>query len=325
MLRTIWHSTNKTGVVTLAWRYGVSPHPAGKYRTLNLVRDPPLPSPPFKDTRSSAIPERELVKTIQVNISAPQKIFSPPQKNLNPPIRRRHPPGPSAPSRPGRPLPPSGTFNKKKKKRPSPPPGTSDSPFPSPSRKKTCWEVLPLCRFQRQRCIKILCPKDLDFYTPLALKTAKGQHLPALAVYKNRSPNFVCDSKNHWRLRLRCRGALTWGDLYLEIFRDVKVAPNVLTFIALVPCSQCTCAHAQPMTVYKNQSRKSLCQVCFSGCIDKGESPQRGVCLGLPRKEKTCFKGAQTMKCKLWTETLEFSRLKVPNSRFALHGLAPPY
>ena len=46
-----------------------------------------------------------------------------------------------------------------------------------------CWEVLPFCRFQRQRCIKILCPKDPDFYTPLALKTAKGQHLPALVVY----------------------------------------------------------------------------------------------------------------------------------------------
>ena len=45
-----------------------------------------------------------------------------------------------------------------------------------------CWEVLPFCRFQRQRCIKILCPKDPDFYTPLALKTAKGQHLPALEV-----------------------------------------------------------------------------------------------------------------------------------------------
>ena len=54
-----------------------------------------------------------------------------------------------------------------------------------------CWEVLPFCRFQRQRCIKILCPKDPDFYTPLALKTAKGQHLPALVVYKNQSPN-VC-------------------------------------------------------------------------------------------------------------------------------------
>ena len=36
------------------------------------------------------------------------------------------------------------------------------------------------------------------------------------------------------------------------------------------------------------------------------------------------FKGAQTMKCKLWNEMLEFSRLRVPNSRFALHGLALP-
>ena len=51
-----------------------------------------------------------------------------------------------------------------------------------------CWEVLPFCRFQRQRCIKILCPKGPDFYTLLALKTAKGQHLPALEVYKNQSP-----------------------------------------------------------------------------------------------------------------------------------------
>ena len=51
-----------------------------------------------------------------------------------------------------------------------------------------CWEVLPFCRFQRQRCIKILCPKDPDFYTPLVLKTSKGQHLPALVVYKNQSP-----------------------------------------------------------------------------------------------------------------------------------------
>ena len=36
------------------------------------------------------------------------------------------------------------------------------------------------------------------------------------------------------------------------------------------------------------------------------------------------LKGAQTMKCTLWTETLEFWKLKVPNPRFALHGLAPP-
>ena len=51
-----------------------------------------------------------------------------------------------------------------------------------------CWEVLPFCRFQRQRCIKIRVLRAQDFYTPLALKTAKGQHLPALEVYKNQSP-----------------------------------------------------------------------------------------------------------------------------------------
>ena len=47
-----------------------------------------------------------------------------------------------------------------------------------------------LCRCERQRCIKILCTKDPDFSTPLALQTAKGQHLSALVVYKNQSPNF---------------------------------------------------------------------------------------------------------------------------------------
>ena len=54
-----------------------------------------------------------------------------------------------------------------------------------------CREVLPFCRFQRQRCIKILCPKDPDFYIPLALKTAKGQQLPAPEVYKNQSPSVL--------------------------------------------------------------------------------------------------------------------------------------
>ena len=51
-----------------------------------------------------------------------------------------------------------------------------------------CWEVLPFCRFQRQRCIKVRVLRAQDFYAPLALKTAKGQHLPALEVYKNQSP-----------------------------------------------------------------------------------------------------------------------------------------
>ena len=50
-----------------------------------------------------------------------------------------------------------------------------------------CWEVLPFGRFQRQRCIKVRVLRAQDFYTPLALKMAKGQHLPALEVYKNQS------------------------------------------------------------------------------------------------------------------------------------------
>ena len=51
-----------------------------------------------------------------------------------------------------------------------------------------CWEVLHFLTFQRQRCIKILCPKEPEFYTPLALNRQKGQHLPAPEVYKNQSP-----------------------------------------------------------------------------------------------------------------------------------------
>ena len=45
-----------------------------------------------------------------------------------------------------------------------------------------CWEVYNICRFQRQRCIKVRVLRAQDFYTPLALKTAKGQHLQALQM-----------------------------------------------------------------------------------------------------------------------------------------------
>ena len=51
-----------------------------------------------------------------------------------------------------------------------------------------CWEVLPFLTIQRQRCIKFLFLKDPEFYTLLALNCQKGQHLPALEVYKNQSP-----------------------------------------------------------------------------------------------------------------------------------------
>ena len=59
-----------------------------------------------------------------------------------------------------------------------------------------CWEVLPFCCFQCQWCIKIRVLRAQDFYTLLALKTAKGQHLPALVVYKNQSPRY--DGTTSW-------------------------------------------------------------------------------------------------------------------------------
>ena len=62
-----------------------------------------------------------------------------------------------------------------------------------------CWEVLPFCLFQRQRCIKIRVLRAQDFYTPLALKTAKGQHLPGLVVYKNQSPKLQLLSTQIYR------------------------------------------------------------------------------------------------------------------------------
>ena len=42
-------------------------------------------------------------------------------------------------------------------------------------------------------------PKDPEFYTPLALSCQKEQHLSALEVYKNQSPNFYSSlSRQTW-------------------------------------------------------------------------------------------------------------------------------
>ena len=60
-------------------------------------------------------------------------------------------------------------------------------------------------------------------------------------------------------------------------------------------------------------------------CTASTYAQQHSEILGVADPKKLSrLKGAQTMKCKLWTETLEFWRWKVPNSRFALHGWAPP-
>ena len=53
------------------------------------------------------------------------------------------------------------------------------------------WEVLPFLTIQRQRCVKFRILRAQDFYTPLPLNFRKGQHLPALVVYKNQSPIFA--------------------------------------------------------------------------------------------------------------------------------------
>ena len=70
-----------------------------------------------------------------------------------------------------------------------------------------CWEVLPVFTIQRQRCIKILCPKDPEFYTPLALNCPKGQHLPAPEVYKNQSPMMCLDS---WKIITSIATLIAW-------------------------------------------------------------------------------------------------------------------
>ena len=46
--------------------------------------------------------------------------------------------------------------------------------------------MLPFLTIQRQRCIKFRVLRAQDFYAPLALNFQKGQHLPALVVYKIR-------------------------------------------------------------------------------------------------------------------------------------------
>ena len=56
-----------------------------------------------------------------------------------------------------------------------------------------CWEVLPLLTIQSQRSIRYRVLGSHHFYTPLPLNCQKGQHFPALVVYKNPSPknNFL--------------------------------------------------------------------------------------------------------------------------------------
>ena len=55
-------------------------------------------------------------------------------------------------------------------------------------------------------CMKIMCPKDPEFCTLLALHCRKGQHLPALEVYKKQSPNHPFrGSQDNFGIQMRGR------------------------------------------------------------------------------------------------------------------------
>ena len=72
--------------------------------------------------------------------------------------------------------------------------------------------------------------------------------------------------------------------------------------------------------VYKKVRANFSLILCDASQEPNGKRSKKLVLMNLFFLSRAC----KTMKCKLWTETLEFSRLKVSNSRFALHGLAPP-
>ena len=59
--------------------------------------------------------------------------------------------------------------------------------------------MLPFLALQRQRCTKFRVLRAQDFYTPLALNCQKGQHLPALEVYKSQSPSSFPSRKSAFR------------------------------------------------------------------------------------------------------------------------------
>ena len=55
----------------------------------------------------------------------------------------------------------------------------------------SAWEVLPFYRFQRQRCIKILCPKDPDSLFTAGTENGKGsssQHWRCIKISLPRTP-----------------------------------------------------------------------------------------------------------------------------------------
>ena len=75
-----------------------------------------------------------------------------------------------------------------------------------------CWEVLLFLTIQRQRCMKILCPKDPEFYTPLVLTCQKRSAPPSTGgVLKSVLPSMGCFPGDFQEAKRPLSGALRKG------------------------------------------------------------------------------------------------------------------
>ena len=62
--------------------------------------------------------------------------------------------------------------------------------------------MLSFLTLQRQQCIIFRVLRAQDFYTPLALICQKGQHLPALEVYKNQAITSISGPKKGQNVKI---------------------------------------------------------------------------------------------------------------------------
>ena len=112
---------------------------------------------------------------------------------------------------------------------------------------------------------------------------------------------------------------VTWFEVFLRIDRVMFSREN--SWMPLEPQGECRSPFSMQnllrMSLLSYQNSKTFHPLLM-------ELMHKGIRVAkTPRIFENFFKGVQTIKCKLWTETLEYSGLKVPNSRFALHGWAP--
>ena len=148
-----------------------------------------------------------------------------------------------------------------------------------------CWEVLPFCRFQRQRCIKIRVFRAQDFYTSLALKTAKGQHLP-----------------QHWRCIKICLSKRSSGEAprYFR-FLSIVVVEGALKVVALSQGLQ------PPWTLFgsliwaRMTPKKSRKKGCRGLSAPLSERLKKQVEKGLKRLKKRLFFESFSTFCRLFS------------------------